>query len=69
MAEWLKKAIFYEVYPQSFKDSNGDGIGDIPGLMEKLDYIRELGMNAIWINPCFDSPFMMRGMMWRITTG
>ena len=49
MAEWLKKAIFYEVYPQSFKDSNGDGIGDIPGLMEKLDYIRELGMNAIWI--------------------
>lgn len=61
MAEWLKKAIFYEVYPQSFKDSNGDGIGDIPGLMEKLDYIRELGMNAIWINPCFDSPFYDAG--------
>ena len=61
MAEWLKKAIFYVVYPQSFKDSNGDGIGDIPGLMEKLDYIRELGMNAIWINPCFDSPFYDAG--------
>lgn len=57
MTEWLKHAIFYEVYPQSFCDTNGDGIGDIPGIIKKLDYIKELGCNAIWINPCFDSPF------------
>ncbi len=57
MAEWLKKAIFYEIYPQSFKDSNGDGIGDIAGVIEKLDYIQSLGCNAVWMNPCFDSPF------------
>ena len=54
---WLKNSIFYQVYPQSFYDSNGDGIGDIPGLIEKLDYIRGLGCNAIWLNPCFLSPF------------
>jgi glycosidase len=55
--QWLKDAIFYEIYPQSFYDSNGDGIGDIPGIIEKLDYIKSLGCNAIWINPCFESPF------------
>ncbi len=57
MAEWLKNAVFYEIYPQSFRDSNADGIGDIPGIIEKLDYIRDLGCNAIWMNPCFQSPF------------
>ena len=55
--KWLDNAVFYEIYPQSFNDTNGDGIGDIPGIIEKLDYIRDLGCNAIWINPCFDSPF------------
>lgn len=55
--KWLEKAIFYEIYPQSFNDSNGDGIGDINGITEKLDYIKGLGFNAIWINPCFTSPF------------
>lgn len=55
--EWLKDAVFYEVYPQSFFDSNADGIGDLPGIIEKLDYIKGLGCNAIWINPCFESPF------------
>lgn len=54
---WLDNAIFYEIYPQSFKDSNGDGIGDFNGIIEKLDYIRELGCNAVWLNPCFESPF------------
>jgi len=54
---WLKSAIFYEIYPQSFRDSNGDGIGDIPGIIEKLDYIAALGCTAIWLNPCFASPF------------
>ena len=54
---WLDNAIFYEIYPQSFKDTNGDGIGDFNGIIEKLDYIKELGCTAIWMNPCFDSPF------------
>jgi maltose alpha-D-glucosyltransferase/alpha-amylase len=54
---WLKKAVFYQIYPQSFYDSNDDGIGDLPGITEKLDYIQSLGVNAIWINPCFVSPF------------
>ncbi len=54
---WLKDSIFYEVYPQSFLDTNGDGIGDLPGVIKKLDYIKSLGCNAIWLNPCFVSPF------------
>lgn len=57
MAKWLDNAIFYEIYPQSFKDTNGDGIGDLNGIVEKLDYIKELGCNALWLNPCFASPF------------
>ena len=61
MPGWLDNAVFYEVYPQSFCDSNGDGIGDLRGLISKLDYIRELGCNAIWLNPCFDSPFYDAG--------
>ena len=60
-AKWLKDAVFYEIYPQSFFDSNGDGIGDLNGIIEKLDYIRSLGCNALWINPCFDSPFKDAG--------
>ena len=56
LAAWLNDAVFYEIYPQSFYDTNADGIGDIPGIIEKLDYVRSLGCNAIWINPCFDSP-------------
>ena len=55
--EWLDNAVFYEIYPQSFMDSNGDGIGDFKGITGKLDYIKELGCNAIWLNPCFKSPF------------
>lgn len=59
--QWLKDAVFYEIYPQSFKDTNGDGIGDFNGIIEKLDYIKSLGCNALWINPCFDSPFKDAG--------
>lgn len=55
--EWLDNAVFYEIYPQSFNDTNADGIGDLNGIIEKLDYIKELGCTAIWINPCFKSPF------------
>src|SRR5262245_24583795 len=58
---WLKNAVFYEVYPQSFADSNGDGIGDLKGLTQKLDYIQSLGCDAIWLNPCFVSPFQDAG--------
>jgi glycosidase len=54
---WLSGAVFYQVYPQSFYDSNNDGTGDLKGIIEKLDYIQSLGCNAIWINPCFVSPF------------
>lgn len=57
MAKWLDNAIFYQIYPQSFCDTNGDGIGDIQGIISKLDYIKETGFNAIWLNPCFESPF------------
>jgi maltose alpha-D-glucosyltransferase/alpha-amylase len=61
MGKWLNDAVFFLFYPQSFYDLNGDGIGDIQGIIEKLDYIRELGCNALWINPCFDSPFKDAG--------
>lgn len=61
MPKWLKDAIFYEIYPQSFYDSNGDGIGDIQGIIKKLDYVKQLGCNAIWLNPVYDSPFRDAG--------
>ena len=57
MPKWLDNAVFYEIYPQSFLDTNADGIGDFQGIINKLDYIRGLGCNALWINPCFLSPF------------
>lgn len=58
---WLNDAIFYEIYPQSFMDTNADGIGDLQGIIKKLDYIKSLGANAIWLNPCFESPFQDAG--------
>ena len=61
MPNWLKDAVFYEIYPQSFRDTNNDGIGDINGIIEKLDYVKSLGCNALWINPCYDSPFKDAG--------
>lgn len=54
--KWWKEAIIYQVYPASFCDSNGDGIGDLPGITSKLDYIASLGVNVIWICPMYDSP-------------
>jgi len=61
MPSWLKDTVFYEIYPQSFCDSNGDGIGDLPGILRKLDYVKDLGCNAIWLNPVYDSPFWDAG--------
>lgn len=61
MPAWLNDAVFYEIYPQSFYDSNSDGIGDIPGITQKLDYILSLGCNALWLNPLYDSPFWDAG--------
>ncbi len=53
---WWKEAVVYQVYPRSFKDSNGDGIGDLPGITSKLDYLQKLGVNVIWLSPHYDSP-------------
>jgi alpha-glucosidase len=54
--QWWQHAVFYEIYPRSFADSNNDGIGDLNGIALKLDYLKELGVDAIWITPCFPSP-------------
>lgn len=59
--KWLKNAVFYEIYPQSYYDTNNDGIGDLPGIIEKLDYVKDLGFNAIWFNPWYESPFRDAG--------
>lgn len=56
MKDWWKQAVVYQIYPRSFKDSNGDGFGDLPGVIEKLDYLKELGIDVIWLSPVFDSP-------------
>ena len=57
MLEWLKSAVFYEIYPISFFDSNGDGMGDLRGIALKADYIKSLGVDAVWLNPIYKSPF------------
>ncbi|SFI29617.1 glycoside hydrolase family 13 protein [Halpernia frigidisoli] len=54
--KWWKEAVVYQIYPRSFKDTNGDGVGDLKGIISKLDYIKSLGINAIWLNPIFESP-------------
>ena len=53
---WWQKAVFYQIYPRSFADSNGDGIGDFRGMIDRLDYIKNLGVDALWISPCYPSP-------------
>ena len=55
--EKFKDLVFYEIYPTSFYDANNDGIGDLKGITEKLEYVKDLGCNAIWFNPFFVSPF------------
>lgn len=54
--EWWKKAVVYQIYPMSFKDSNGDGMGDLGGVLEKVDYLKELGVDIVWMTPIYESP-------------
>src|SRR5512138_1293771 len=54
--KWWQKAVFYQIYPRSFADGNGDGIGDFIGMTERLDYLKDLGIDAIWLSPHFPSP-------------
>ena len=61
MTSWLSDAVFYEIYPQSFADSDGDGIGDLQGALARLDHLAWLGVDAVWFNPCFASPFADAG--------
>jgi alpha-glucosidase len=53
---WADGAVVYQIYPRSFQDSNGDGIGDLAGITSRLDYLAELGVNAIWLSPFYPSP-------------
>lgn len=61
MNKWIKDAVFYHIYPISFYDSNGDGEGDLQGIIQKLDYLKDLGINAIWVSPFYKSSFMDGG--------
>ena len=54
--KWWKESVVYQIYPRSFMDSNGDGIGDIKGITSKLDYLKELGIDVIWLSPVYQSP-------------
>lgn len=56
MNNWWHNKIAYEIYPKSFCDSNGDGIGDIPGIISKLDYLKDLGVDILWVCPVYESP-------------
>jgi alpha-glucosidase len=53
---WWKHAVIYEVYPRSFQDSDGEGVGDLNGITRRLDYLKDLGIDAIWLTPVFPSP-------------
>ena len=59
--KWWQDKIAYQIYPKSFYDTNGDGIGDLPGIIEKLDYLKELGVDIVWLSPCFRSPLADQG--------
>lgn len=59
--QWWRSATVYQIYPASFKDSNGDGFGDIPGIISKVDYIANLGVDAVWLSPCYKSPYVDMG--------
>ena len=54
--KWWHDSVVYQIYPRSYNDSNGDGIGDLNGIIEKLDYLKTLGIDVIWLSPVYDSP-------------
>ena len=54
--DWIQDLVVYQIYPRSFQDSNGDGIGDLPGVLQHMDYLEQLGINAIWLSPVYRSP-------------
>src|SRR5262252_1249649 len=54
--KWWKEAVVYQIYPRSFKDFDGDGVGDLKGIISKLDYVKSLGVDVIWLNPIYASP-------------
>ena len=56
MTEWWRGGVIYQVYPRSFQDSNGDGVGDLPGIIARLDHIAGLGVDCIWLSPITQSP-------------
>ncbi len=58
---WWKSAVFYQIYPKSFQDTNGDGVGDLPGIVQRLDYLAELGVDGIWLSPVYASPQVDNG--------
>src|ERR1700724_3611805 len=53
---WWRQGVFYQVYPRSFQDTNGDGVGDIEGIIQRLPYLKSLGVDAVWLSPIFASP-------------
>ena len=59
--KWWKESVVYQIYPKSFNDSNGDGIGDIRGIIQKLDYLKELGVNVLFISPILESQHDVNG--------
>ena len=59
--KWWQDKVAYQIYPKSFYDTNGDGIGDLPGIIEKLDYLKELGVDIVWLSPCYRSPLADQG--------
>ncbi|WP_268886575.1 alpha-amylase family glycosyl hydrolase, partial [Lactiplantibacillus plantarum] len=61
MEKWWKNAVVYQVYPSSYQDSNNDGIGDLPGITKRLDYIKKLGVDIVWLSPIYKSPQVDNG--------
>ncbi|EPC48264.1 alpha-glucosidase, partial [Lacticaseibacillus paracasei subsp. paracasei Lpp7] len=61
MSTWYDQAIIYQIYPKSFQDSDGDGIGDLNGIRQRIPYLQDLGINAVWLNPVFVSPQVDNG--------
>ena len=64
--KWWHDKVVYQIYPKSFYDSNGDGIGDIPGIISKLDYLKELGADILWLSPIYKSPLADQDMILQI---